>query len=262
MKGFRLPSSRAEPAGSRAWPSAGGPARCGAATMVGPKPMLPVARVADRRVCRPGLRGPEGGGGGAARRRRRPVAVDQASRRPLGRPRGCRAEETRYQQWTPSREVLHTIASCCVGRTGTKARPRRATDEGGTGVGRGGGRPLPPPRCGPSRVSRRKRSEWRQRLQNLIRAGASVRVPVPDLQLGAPPTSSPPRSRPSPGTPRRYRARPRKLTPAQVAAIRAVAGVRSLRALAADFGVSQETVRPVLRECQAVVAARGAAGPR
>jgi len=44
-------------------------------------------------------------------------------------------------------------------------------------------------------------------------------------------------------TPRR-----RKLTPEQEAAIRAVAGTRSLRSLATDFGVSHETIRAVLRQ--------------
>ena len=39
----------------------------------------------------------------------------------------------------------------------------------------------------------------------------------------------------------------RKLTPDQEAAIRSLAGTKSLRALAADFGVSHETVRAVLR---------------
>ena len=49
-------------------------------------------------------------------------------------------------------------------------------------------------------------------------------------------------------TPPRYlAARPRCLTPAQEAAIRALAGTKSLRSLAADFGVSHETVRAVLR---------------
>ncbi len=46
----------------------------------------------------------------------------------------------------------------------------------------------------------------------------------------------------------RYRARPRKLTPGQEAALRALAGTKSLRVLAAEFGVSYETVRAVLRE--------------
>jgi hypothetical protein len=46
--------------------------------------------------------------------------------------------------------------------------------------------------------------------------------------------------------PPRYRHRPRKLTAADEAAIRALAGTRSLRALAADFGVSHETVRAII----------------
>ena len=41
--------------------------------------------------------------------------------------------------------------------------------------------------------------------------------------------------------------RQRKLSPEQEAAIRAEAGNRSLRELAAEFGVSHETVRSVLR---------------
>jgi DNA-binding CsgD family transcriptional regulator len=42
--------------------------------------------------------------------------------------------------------------------------------------------------------------------------------------------------------------RRRKLSPEQEAAIRASAGHRTLRELAAEFGVSHETVRAVLRE--------------
>jgi hypothetical protein len=41
--------------------------------------------------------------------------------------------------------------------------------------------------------------------------------------------------------------RPCKLTPAQESAIRALVGTRSLRALAAEFRVSHETVRSILR---------------
>ena len=41
--------------------------------------------------------------------------------------------------------------------------------------------------------------------------------------------------------------RQRKLSPEQEGAILALAATRSLRALAADFGVSHETVRAVLR---------------
>ena len=43
------------------------------------------------------------------------------------------------------------------------------------------------------------------------------------------------------------RARPRRLSPAKREAIRALAPNRTLRELAADFGVSHETVRAVLR---------------
>ena len=45
----------------------------------------------------------------------------------------------------------------------------------------------------------------------------------------------------------RYRRRPRKLTPLDEAGIRALASTKSLRSLAADFGVSHETVRATLR---------------
>ena len=41
--------------------------------------------------------------------------------------------------------------------------------------------------------------------------------------------------------------RPRKLSPAQEAEIRVAAGALTLRELAADFGVSHETVRGVIR---------------
>ena len=41
--------------------------------------------------------------------------------------------------------------------------------------------------------------------------------------------------------------RARKLTPEHEAAIRALAGAKSLRSPAAEFGVSHETVRAVLR---------------
>ena len=51
-------------------------------------------------------------------------------------------------------------------------------------------------------------------------------------------------------TPRR-----RKLTREQEAAIRALAAARSLRSVAAEFGVSHEMVRGVLRERDAVGAA-------
>ena len=56
----------------------------------------------------------------------------------------------------------------------------------------------------------------------------------------------PVRSRPDESAPRRYGRRSRKLTPAQESAIRALAHTKSLRSLAADFGVSHETVRAIL----------------
>ncbi len=45
---------------------------------------------------------------------------------------------------------------------------------------------------------------------------------------------------------RRYARRSRKLTPADETAIRVLAGTESLRSLAADFGVSHETVRAIV----------------
>jgi hypothetical protein len=45
----------------------------------------------------------------------------------------------------------------------------------------------------------------------------------------------------------RYLSRPRKLTSEQEAAIRALAPAKSLRSLAAAFGVSHETIRVVVR---------------
>ena len=66
---------------------------------------------------------------------------------------------------------------------------------------------------------------------------APRRVAVPDLRS---------RSRhPRCGSGVRYSVRARKLTPTEEAAIRALAATKSLRALAADFGVSHETIRAV-----------------
>jgi hypothetical protein len=48
--------------------------------------------------------------------------------------------------------------------------------------------------------------------------------------------------------------RPRSLTAEQEAEIRALAQTRSLRSLAADFGVSHETVRRAIREGETAVA--------
>jgi hypothetical protein len=55
-------------------------------------------------------------------------------------------------------------------------------------------------------------------------------------------------SRRDAATPARYCARTRKLTSDQESTIRVLAATRSLRSLAADFGVSHETIRSVIRE--------------
>jgi FixJ family two-component response regulator len=97
----------------------------------------------------------------------------------------------------------------------------------------------------------RKRRGSVQHVQNLGRSGASVRVPVPDLRPVVSPASAPPRpscSQPDGSAAHRYRARRHKLTPEQEGTIRTLAATKSLRSLAADFGVSHETVRAVLRQ--------------
>jgi hypothetical protein len=73
------------------------------------------------------------------------------------------------------------------------------------------------------------------------------RIPFSDLRTE--PTSHPrwPSSRDA-ATPSRYRARARRLPVEQESAIRALAGTRSLRSLAVDFGVSHETIRAVVRQ--------------
>ena len=68
---------------------------------------------------------------------------------------------------------------------------------------------------------------------------APRRLVVPDLR--------PRRRRASYGSETRYSAQGQKLTPEDEAHIRAFAGTRSLRSLAAEFGVSHETVRSVLQ---------------
>jgi hypothetical protein len=89
----------------------------------------------------------------------------------------------------------------------------------------------------------RKRRESNPHLQNLPHGHR--RVPIQDFR----PTPSPhprwPSRRDTCSCPR-YRARARKLTLDQESAIRALTGTRSLRSLAADFGVSLETIRTVL----------------
>ncbi|HZA92584.1 MAG TPA: hypothetical protein VE420_08150 [Gemmatimonadales bacterium] len=60
----------------------------------------------------------------------------------------------------------------------------------------------------------------------------------------------------------RYRTRARRLTPEQELAIRVLAGTKSLRSLAAEFGVSHETIRAVVRHGRSPTgcALRGEAG--
>ena len=75
---------------------------------------------------------------------------------------------------------------------------------------------------------------------------------MPDFRLGQVYTprwpADPPRNA---SRSRRYARRPGKLTPAQESTIRALAATRSLRSLAADYGVSHETVRAVCRQQRA-----------
>jgi hypothetical protein len=75
-------------------------------------------------------------------------------------------------------------------------------------------------------------------------------VPIFDFRMDPLTSTRWPASGEAP-TPRRYRARARRLTSDQEAAIRALAATKSLRALAADFGVSHETIRAVLRQNRA-----------
>jgi hypothetical protein len=94
-------------------------------------------------------------------------------------------------------------------------------------------------------IMERKRRGSNPHLQNL--PNGHRRVPILDFR------SSPavaPRwlsRREVPPTPR-YRCRARKLTAEQESAIRALVSTKSLRALAADFGVSHETIRAVVRQ--------------
>ena len=77
---------------------------------------------------------------------------------------------------------------------------------------------------------------------------AARRIAIPDLRPH--PAFTPRWSTKSPrnaSCPRRYARRPGKLTSAQESTIRALAGTKSLRSLAADFSVSLETVRAVLQ---------------
>jgi len=81
-------------------------------------------------------------------------------------------------------------------------------------------------------------------------AARSLRFPVPDLRLSA--VTEQPFRVPTPldcAASRRYQHRPRKLTSVDDAEIRALAATKSLRSLAADFGVSHETIRSFIQRC-------------
>ena len=81
------------------------------------------------------------------------------------------------------------------------------------------------------------------------------RLAVPDLRHASPFAKAWPACSPNDApAARRQRQRAWKLTPAQETTIRALAGKMSLRSLAAEFAVSHETVRRVLREAEAAVA--------
>jgi DNA-binding CsgD family transcriptional regulator len=78
--------------------------------------------------------------------------------------------------------------------------------------------------------------------------GRSVRVPLPDLRSPAVFTDlCSTSSWPEELVHRRYNSRLRKLTPPQQDEIRSLASSKSLRSLAADFGVSHETIRAIVR---------------
>ncbi|CAA9568301.1 MAG: hypothetical protein AVDCRST_MAG49-3313 [uncultured Thermomicrobiales bacterium] len=109
----------------------------------------------------------------------------------------------------------------------------------------------PPEDWAAASLALRLSGTWRKRRDSVRRVlyplAGPVRVPVPDFRpVHAYPPRWPGLSLRDDSDPPRYARRPGKLTPAQQATIRALAGTRSLRSLAADFGVSHETVRAVL----------------
>ena len=77
---------------------------------------------------------------------------------------------------------------------------------------------------------------------------APRRITLPDLR---------PRHRGRCGSGARYSLRARRLTSIEESTIRALAATKSLRSLAADFGVSHEMVRAVLRQRAGGAAAVG-----
>jgi hypothetical protein len=82
---------------------------------------------------------------------------------------------------------------------------------------------------------------------------APRRVAVPDLRVRSTPSPRWPSQREATARPR-YQVRARKLTPDQEALIRALAVNKSLRGLAAEFGVSHETIRAVVRQDRSATA--------
>ena len=77
------------------------------------------------------------------------------------------------------------------------------------------------------------------------------RIPFPDLRTEPTPHPRWPSRRDTASYPR-YSTRARKLGVDQEATIRALAATRSLRSLAAEFGVSHETIRAVQGHVPAV----------
>ena len=83
-------------------------------------------------------------------------------------------------------------------------------------------------------------------------------VPVPDASAGSVRAPCHPSCQSEGGAPARpRRVAARKLTAEQESEVRSLAGTRSLRSLAAQFGVSHETVRAILRADRAQRGRRG-----
>src|SRR4051812_8134224 len=80
-----------------------------------------------------------------------------------------------------------------------------------------------------------------------INPSGQCRIPFPDLRTNPAVLPRWPSRREASARPR-YHTRARKLTSEQESAVRALAGSKSLRSLAADFGVSHETIRAVVRQ--------------
>jgi hypothetical protein len=127
-------------------------------------------------------------------------------------------------------------------RTGFDGRESSTRDRGGNEPDLDGNRSAY--RVKPVTKERKRRGS-NPHLQNLV--GAPFRVPVLYFRSHPVPHSRwlSPRDAFSP---QRYRARARKLTPEQESTICALAGTKSLRSLAADFGVSHETIRAVVQQ--------------